>query len=165
MAATAHLMLGLPGSGKSTYATKLATRLGIPKFSLDEEYFKIVPNLQQEQRDFAMEAEVVKRIRENMAALFKRNQSLVLDFCPWLRVQRTELYDFLNSHGATPIVYFLDVPRDELIKRFTSRNAEKRSDTQYMTVQMLNEFYARFEPPTGDERFVSVDPKESAATA
>ena len=59
-----HLMLGLPGSGKTTLSLKLSEELSIPRFSLDEEYFLVVPNRQQSERDFAIEAQVEERIKE-----------------------------------------------------------------------------------------------------
>jgi len=111
MTVTAHLMLGLTASGKSSYCRKIAAQLRIPKLSLDEEYFKIVPNHQQEQRDFAIETEIEKDILARLVAFFNLQQSVALDFCPWLKHQRIEFYNFLQSNGATPRLYFLDAPK------------------------------------------------------
>ncbi len=39
MRPTVHLLCGLPGSGKTSYAKKLETQ-GVARFTLDEELFK-----------------------------------------------------------------------------------------------------------------------------
>ena len=151
MGATVYMMLGLPGSGKTTLCNQLSNELGIARFSLDEEYFARVPNVQQEERDFEIERQIAESIKERLAVLVRNGQSAVLDFCPWRRSQRTEYYQFIEALGATPLVYYLPVERDELLRRLELRNAEKNSTFQFMTAGMLTEFFDRFDPPTEDE--------------
>jgi predicted kinase len=146
-----HLMLGLPGSGKTTLSHKLAEDLVVPRFSLDEEYFLIVPNRQQSERDFAIEAQVEAKIKEQVAALIENGLSVVLDFCPWRSSQRREYYTFIISHGGLPQVHYLPVERDELIRRLEERNTFRDKRYQYMSQEMLDDFLGRFEPPFADE--------------
>ena len=150
-----HLMLGLPGSGKTTLSLKLSEELAVPRFSLDEEYFLVVPNNQQSERDFAIEAEVEEKIKEQVVALLAKGTSVVLDFCPWRSAQRQSYYTFITSHGGIPQVHYLPVERSELIRRLEVRNTLRDERYQYMSPEMLDDFYCRFDPPTEeDARFV-----------
>lgn len=146
-----HLMLGLPGSGKTTLSLKLSEELSIPRFSLDEEYFLVVPNRQQSERDFAIEAQVEERIKEQVVALLVSGTSVVLDFCPWRSSQRRAYYTFITAHGGMPQVRYLPVERDELIRRLEVRNSLRDERYQFMSPEMLNDFYGRFDPPVEDE--------------
>lgn len=148
---TVHLMLGLTGSGKTTFADQLARKLNLVCYSLDGEYFARVPNVQQEERNFTIEKEVEIEILTRLAAQLKNGESAVIDFCPWKRSQRQELYDFISGHGGIPHVYFLDVPKAVLLARLEARNIEKNATDQYVSPLMLDEFYQRFEGPGVDE--------------
>jgi predicted kinase len=142
-----HLMLGLPGSGKTTLSLKLSGELSLPRFSLDEEYFILVPNQQQSERDFAIEAQVEAKIKEQVVALLAKGTSVVLDFCPWRSSQRSAYYTFITSHGGLPQVHYLPVERTELIRRLEERNSLRDERYQYMSPEMLDDFYGRFDPP------------------
>ena len=151
MAPQVHLMLGLPGSGKTTLSLKLSQELVLPRFSLDEEYFSMVPNVQQAERDFGIEAEGEARIKDQVAALLASGSSVVLDFCPWRILQRQSYYSFIESHGGMPQVHYLPVERDELLRRLEIRNSLRDARYQYMSAQMLDDFYGRFDPPLKEE--------------
>lgn len=146
-----HLMLGLPGSGKTTLSLKLSEDLSLPRFSLDEEYYLVVPNTQQSERDFAIEAQVETKIKDQVAALVRQGASVVLDFCPWGILRRREFYSFITSHGGIPQVHYLPVEREELMRRLQQRNTLRDERYQYMTAEMLGDFYRNFEPPVADE--------------
>lgn len=151
MSPNVHLMLGLPGSGKTTLSVKLSEQLDLPRFSLDEEYFSVVPNNQQSERDFSVEAQVEKGIKDRVSVLLANSTSVVLDFCPWLVAQRRSYYSFISSHGGIPQVHYLPVERDELIRRLEIRNSLKDERYQYMSAEMLDEFYMRFDAPAEEE--------------
>lgn len=146
-----HLMLGLPGSGKTTRSLELSQRLSLPRFSLDEAYFSVVPNNQQSERDFAIEAEVEEDIKGQVATLLKGGTSVVLDFCPWRKERRLLYYTFIESQGGMPRVHYLPVEREELLRRLDERNTLRDERYQYMSPEMLDDFYLRFDPPTTDE--------------
>jgi adenylate kinase family enzyme len=144
-------MLGLPGSGKTTLSLKLSEDLSLPRFSLDEEYFLVVSNIQQSERDFAIEAQVETKIKDRVAALVRQGTSVVLDFCPWGIVRRHEFYTFIFSHGGIPQVHYLPVEREELMRRLEQRNSLRDERYQYMSAEMLGDFSRNFEPPVADE--------------
>jgi len=151
-----HLMLGLPGSGKTTLSLKLSEELSLPRFSLDEEYFRVVPNTQQSERDFTMEAHIEEKIKEKVATLLASGSSVVLDFCPWRSSRRREYYTFITSHGGIPQVYYLPVERAELMRRLEQRNLRRDERYQWMSPEMLGDFYERFDPPVAEEEMYVV---------
>jgi len=154
-----HLILGLPGSGKTTLSHELSERLVLPRFSLDEEYFKVVPNKQQSERDFVIEAQVEASIKDRVTALLATGRSVVLDFCPWRKAQRQTFYNFITTHGGLPQLHFLPVERDELIRRLERRNSQRDTRYQYMSPEMLNDFYERFDPPGPEDLSYLVAPE------
>ncbi len=154
-------MLGLPGAGKTTFSKKVAHNKKLPRFSLDEEYYQIVPNVQQEARDFTIEREVELGIRKKIAAIVGQQGSVVLDYCPWRFVERQEYYQFVNRFGGVVLVYYLDVPREELIVRLEQRNRDKNPTLQFMTPELLDQFYGRFDPPQESEFVVPISARES----
>lgn len=144
-------MLGLPGSGKTTFSKQLEAETELPRFSLDEEYFARVGNTGQEERDFTVEKQVGEEIKARVAGVLASGQSVILDFCPWSKNERDEYREFIDSHGAECHIYFFDVPKNELLRRLKERNNQADQGIQYMTPAMLEDFYARFEPPKGEE--------------
>ncbi len=151
MTAYVHLMLGLPGAGKTTLSLQLSSELALPRFSLDEEYFSVVSNHQQSERDFGIEAQVEEMIKDRVVALLATGESVVLDYCPWRIDQRRNYYSFITSHGAAPKVHYLPVEREELLRRLAIRNSLRDARYQYMSAEMLDDFYGRFDPPAEEE--------------
>jgi predicted kinase len=149
-----YMMLGLPGSGKTTKSKKIAEAEGLERFSLDEEYFARVGNEQQEHRDFEIEREVGEEIKNKVASKLLLGESMVLDFCPWRKKERDGYLLWLRQHGGEPRIYYFNVPIQQLIRRLQARNKENSADYQYMTPEMLEDFNKRFDPPLPGEATV-----------
>jgi hypothetical protein len=142
-----YMMLGLPGSGKTTYSKKLQEDLGIQRFSIDVEYFDMVGNNQNEHRDFVIEKQISLGIKKKVSEILKSGQSVILDYCPWTKSERDKYRKFIEECGAECRIIYFDVPEEELLKRHRNRNKLNSNDYQYMTPEMLKDFYIRFEPP------------------
>jgi predicted kinase len=145
-----YMLCGLPGSGKTTYSLELQKKTGFKRFSLDEEYYKVVGNEQKEFRDFEIEKQVGENIRSIIAPLIEKGESLILDFCPWQKDKREEYKKFIESHGGIRKLLYFYVPLDELKLRAKKRNELGNNNLQYITPSMLDDFVARFEPPAGE---------------
>jgi predicted kinase len=145
-----YMLLGLPGSGKTTYSLELQKKTGYRRFSLDEEYFEAVVNEQKEFRDFEIEKQVGEGIRKKVAELIKNGESVILDFCPWQKDKREEYKKFIEDQGGTCKLVFFDVSLDELKRRAVKRNALQDMNLQYVTSSMLDDFVKKFDPPQGE---------------
>jgi predicted kinase len=156
MKPTVYLMLGLPGSGKTTFSKELAQTMQLPRFSLDEEYARLGGDLTSHHWNMEIEATANEHIKTRIKELIQENKSAILDFCPWRREERIAYRQFIESYGAISHVYYFDVPLDELGRRLAARNNNSLSDTHIVTPDMLEAFTLRFDPPM-NETFERVD--------
>lgn len=155
MTPTVYMMLGLPGSGKTTFSKKIEKEKGITRFSLDEEYAKLGGDLKSYQWDELIAKRANDLIKSHIQELVGQNKSIILDFCPWKKSDRSQYLKFIESIGAKYHIYYLEVPTHELKKRLANRNNNLSANEHAITSDMLNTFMTRFDPPT-DERFESI---------
>lgn len=144
------MLCGLPLSGKTTYSLKLQKDTGYKRFSLDEEYFKVVGNTQQKERDFELEEKIEAELKERIAPLIKNGESIILDYCPWKKDKRAEYREFIDECGGEMKLIYFDVPLSELKRRAEGRNSLKDTNHQFITSQMLEDFVERFDVPNGE---------------
>jgi predicted kinase len=151
--ATAWLLVGLTGSGKTTFAAKLAAS-GVVRLSVDETVAARHGRygVDYDHRDyFTLEEPVVTELTERMAELLASGVSVVFDHGLWLREARDRYKKLVESSGATWRLVFFDVPREVLLERLTTRNLRTDANALPVTPHDLDDFYARFQPPALDE--------------
>jgi len=69
----------------------------------------------------------------------------------WTRKERDEYRARAKALGAQTKLYFLDVPRDELLRRLKQRNERLPPDTFHVKESDLDRWISQFEAPTADE--------------
>ena len=69
----------------------------------------------------------------------------------WSRSERDDFRSRASALGSDTKLHFLDVPRDELLKRLALRNSERPPDTFHVEAAQLDLWLNSFEPPTLDE--------------
>ncbi len=148
-----YLLVGLTGSGKTTYAKQHLVPAGAVRLSVDEEiharhgrYGVDYP----EHEYFSLEEPVVAEIRERLAALVAAGQDVVLDHGLWLRPAREEWKKIVESAGGRWRLLYFPVPREELLRRLDQRNRRDDANALAVTPSALDDFYARFDPPEGE---------------
>lgn len=151
MKPTVYLMLGLPGSGKTTFSKVLQQELNIPRLSLDEEYSKLGGDLASTTWDTNIEAEANETIKHQIKEIVERGESAILDFCPWKKEDRHNYKEYIASIGANSHVYYLDIPIEQLKQRLELRNNHLSKNTHIVTADMLDAFTARFDPPYDED--------------
>lgn len=144
-----YMMLGVTGSGKTTFAYTLGKEHHIDVLSLDKEYEQQGGNLRDHRWNHEAATAAGNIIKQKVREYITSNQSVVLDFCPWTKNERLEYRQFIEGLGATCVIYYFDVSFEELLKRLTARK-----DGQIVTSDMLTDFFDKFEPPTSDEEFI-----------
>ena len=145
--ATLHFICGLPGSGKSTLAKRLERELPGLRLTPDEWMARIVGDGYDEAKREAVEA-----VQWEIAAqALSLGVDVILENGFWSREERDDLRERAAALGADSRLHFLDVTRDELLKRLQSRNAALPPDTFSITEAQFDIWWNWFEPPTQDE--------------
>ena len=145
--ATLHLISGLPGSGKTTLAKRLERELPGLRLSPDVWMARIVGDGYDEAK-----REVVEALQWEIAAsALGLGIDVILENGFWSREERDDFRERASALGVDSKLHFLDVPKKELLKRLSLRNASMPSDTFIVTKAHLDNWWDLFEPPTQDE--------------
>ncbi len=142
-----HLICGLPGSGKTTLARRLERDLPALRLAPDEWMARIVGDGYDEAKRAAVEA-VQWEIAARALGL---GVDVILENGFWSRRERDDFRARAAALGADTKLHFLDVPRDELLRRLALRNAAVPPDAFRVNEAQLDLWSRSFEPPTPDE--------------
>ena len=145
---TLHLVCGLPGSGKSTLAFRLEREENAVRLTTDEWMSRLgADGYDAKTRD------AVDTLQWELAqTLLAHGVSVILEPGFWRREERDHFRARAAELGAQARLHFLDVPRDELLRRLAARNAALPADTFHVRLEDLDEWMvSAFEPPTAEE--------------
>jgi predicted kinase len=112
------LMCGLPGSGKTTRAQKLAARLSAVRFSPDEWLTGLGLDIFDEPQRDRLEQVLWRHTLD----LLRLGQSVILEYGFWTRAERDEKREAARALGAHVHLDYVDVPFDELVRRVEARS-------------------------------------------
>ena len=146
---TRIIFLGPPGAGKGTQATRLASRLGVPRISTGDLLRDratplgraAVPYLERGELvpDYLLVDMIRERLREKDAA-----HGYILDGFPRTVPQAEALEEMTGTAAGELTVLSLEVPRDELLRRLSGRGRE--DDKDHAVERRLQEYDARTAP-------------------
>ena len=142
-----HLVCGLPGSGKTTLAARLAETDGTIWLSPDRWLLQLDLDGYDEARRGAVE-----RLQWDLALrLLALGVDVILDNGFWSRAERNGLRTEAAALGARVRLHYLDVPIDELKRRLAIRNQRGCTDSFEVAPPDLEQWQAVFEPPDAVE--------------
>ena len=142
-----HLMCGLPGSGKTTLAKRLEVDLPALRLEPDEWMARLVGD----GADEAKRATVEAMQWELAARVLSLGLNVILENGFWSESERKEYRAKAKLLGAETRLHFLDVPREELLRRLAIRNAALPPNTFRVTEDQLDLWSSLFEPPIPGE--------------
>lgn len=151
--ATAHLLFGYLGSGKTTLARKLEHRHRAVRFTPDE----WMTRLYGEDPPAAIFQDKLAAVVELMEPMWARCLALgldvVLDYGFWRRAERDSARRLIHGLGAKVLLYRVECPDDEARRRVDARNqASDRS--LFIAPETFDVLKARFEPLQADESYL-----------
>ncbi|MFI6278817.1 AAA family ATPase [Streptomyces sp. NPDC050988] len=149
------LLCGLPGSGKTTLAKRLADAIPAVRLCPDEWMADLGVDLFDAQTRIRLEGRFSRHAQE----LLRLGQSVILEFGFWSHSERNEKRLGARALGAHVELHYLTAPIDELCRRLDARNGEGASGTARITREMLEEYAELFETPTSDELALFDEPR------
>lgn len=126
--ATAHLLFGFLGSGKTTLAKRLELEHGAVRFTPDEWMARLFGDDPPEE-SFQEKASAILQLLEPVwTRCLSLKVDVVLDYGFWTRKERDEVRAVVQQLGASACLYWLRCPDEEARRRIALRNkADHRS--------------------------------------
>jgi predicted kinase len=148
---TLHLIVGLPGAGKTTLARRLERELPALRLTPDEWVTPLYGTaLTQQQLDAVRDP--VEGVQWTVAArALELGFSVILDFGFWTRGEREAFRQRAATFGAGSQIHGLVLPKPELWARLETRNASLPPHTFSITRAQLDAWWDLFEPPNAEE--------------
>jgi predicted kinase len=147
---TLYMMVGLPGSGKTTRAKEIETEHVALRLTPDEWILALYGHdLDRPHRDAVRDR--VEAIQWQVARrALALGCNVILDWGFWSQAERAEYGQRTEAVGARVRVVFLDATTDELWSRISQRD-ESTEGTLQITRSELERWSTKFEPPTEEE--------------
>jgi predicted kinase len=141
------LICGLPASGKSTLARRLAPYISAIRLDKDEWATQLGADLWDEAFRVRLEDQLWALSQDLLA----RGQSVILEWGHWARVERDEKRLGARALGVGVELHYLDAPLERLIERAERRNASGEWTASPITRAHFEEWATIFQPPDEEE--------------
>jgi predicted kinase len=148
MTTTLLLTCGLPGSGKTTLARRLAAERDAQRFTKDEWVLDLGGDLWDEQLRIRLEGKLIELAFELLAA----GRSCILDFGLWSREERDALRLRARRLGVRVELHYVNVELAELVRRTVQRRADAPETAPDISAEQLAVWASSFQAPSSAEQ-------------
>jgi predicted kinase len=144
---TMYVLVGLPGSGKTTRARQIEAEHPALRLTLDEWMIPLfgVPDAGGKQD--VLEGRLVWLAIRALGI----GVSVIVDFGVWSREERSALRWLAGQAGANCELHYLDIDQEEQQRRLEDRLASDPGSTYEMKYFDLDKFRSQFQVPSQDE--------------
>jgi predicted kinase len=153
----AHLIVGFIGSGKTTFARRLEKETGAIRFTKDEWMVRLFGNDPPRVKFAEYDHRMTHLARDMALTCLKAGASVIIDEGFWERATRDEIKQRVRMVGATPILYYLEVPREIMKARTLRRSEHPPADSFTIDEESFDHYWGFFQPPDKEEEFTLVD--------
>ena len=137
------IVCGLPGSGKTTLASALESRIRAVRFSPDDWMDSLSLDLYDEGRRARIEALQWKLAQELLAL----GLTVIIEWGTWARSERDALRLRARALGAAVELHYVSAPVDVLFDRIQARDRENPPIER----DAVSRWFQIFEAPTPEE--------------
>ena len=154
--ATAHLLFGYLGSGKTTFAKRLEVEHAAVRFTPDEWMARLFGDDPPEHSFPEKAAAILELLEPLWTRCLCLGLDVVLDYGFWTRKERDEVRAAVARLGASARLYCLECPADEARRRIDARN-QSDDRSLYIEASTYDALWRRFEPLDVDEACSDAD--------
>jgi len=145
-----HLIVGLPCSGKTTFAKRLAGQTGALRLTPDDWHARLFGNDTTDPGHDQRHDRIEQIMWDLAQTLVARRIDVILDFGFWTAAEREQVARRTVAMGAKPSWHYMDVSAKTLRARANKRNADP-SYTMKIPMTMMDQWIASFQPPNATE--------------
>ncbi|MBF2029865.1 MAG: ATP-binding protein [Oscillatoriales cyanobacterium C42_A2020_001] len=151
-----YLLCGLPCSGKTTFAGRLAEEKEAVIFSLDQLVLTLFP----EEDNFETHRKYVQRVEDTFFPIVQdllcKGCSVVMDFPGHTKLERERMRQIAIQVGADNHLYHLQADLETVSNRAQRRNAELKNGEYFIPDWLLSMIIKKFEPPDDSENPIKI---------
>ncbi|MDI1250831.1 MAG: ATP-binding protein [Lacunisphaera sp.] len=156
MSATLHLLHGLPGSGKTTYARELAARHAAVCLSPDEWMVERHGSNPPEARFADYKARITAEVWEQAEAHLREGTDVILDSGFWTRAERDDARRRARHIGAGCLLYAFQCDDSVMLQRVLARSQAAPDTALQINEPAFRVFQDRFQPLEADEPHLAI---------
>jgi predicted kinase len=145
-----YFICGFVGSGKTTFAKKLATEKAAFRFSIDEWMIPLYGE-HMERGLFNKRLGILQHLfKASALQMLNLNTPVIFDFGFWTKADRASIINWADENSLDYELIYLDVSFEDCCQRVKKRNLEQDPTSYEMTPEMLNLFWSWFEVPDNE---------------
>lgn len=152
-----HLLCGLPGSGKTTFARRLAVERGAVLLNADERMIARHGTNPPASEFAAFVTVIFEELWGETTRHVAAGRDVILDWGFWSRADRDRARQRVAATEATAKLYWVRCPDEIARSRTLERTAAMKAGALEINGAAWDLFRTKFEPPAVDEMAAQVD--------